>query len=110
MSWLNEAVVETADEKQYKAQIALKQQLTNAVQRLLDTTAQQRTYDNMLSLCTYATSGNPRFAAEGQAGVRWRDEVWTRSVEILAEVERGVRLPPTEDELLSELPVFRWPD
>ena len=86
-----------------------KSMLTSAIQSTLDKKAQERGYDNILSLCTYATSTAAKFAAEGQAGVAWRDEVWAKGYSILADVESGARAIPTADELLAELPLFVWP-
>ena len=86
-----------------------KSRLTSAIQSMLDETAKERSYDSILSLCTYATSTAAKFAAEGQAGVSWRDEVWAKGYAILADVESGSRAIPTESELLSELPNFVWP-
>jgi len=79
---------------------------TQQVQSYLDTTAQTRGYDGILSLCTYATSSNATFAEEGQAGVIWRDAVWTKCYEILAEVQAGTREVP--EDIISELPVINW--
>lgn len=84
--------------------------LTSVVQEHMDTTARERNYDGILSLCTYATSTNPKFAAEGQAGVEWRDDVWTRCYELLDQVEAGDVTVPTASELIGMLPPFTWPD
>ena len=86
-----------------------KSQLISAIQSMLDEKAKERGYDSILSLCTYATSPNKKFADEGQAGVSWRDEVWAKGFTILADVEGGERAIPTVDELLAELPDFAWP-
>ncbi|MCP3177316.1 hypothetical protein MJO47_09415 [Desulfuromonas sp. KJ2020] len=101
--------VKTAEQKAREAQEAILQQLTEAVQRHLDTTAKERNYDNMMSLCTYATSLNTKFQSEGQAGVEWRDNVWATCYQVMADVLAGTRPVPTEEELLAELPVFVWP-
>lgn len=84
--------------------------LIDAIQQHLDTTAQSRAYDGILSLCTYATSPSPKFAAEGQAGVEWRDACWTKGYEILAECQSGARPIPTPEELIAELPAMVWPE
>jgi len=86
-----------------------KSRLTSAIQTMLDETARERGYDNILSLCTYATSPTVKFADEGQAAIKWRDEVWAKGYTILADVESGSRAIPTVDELLAELPNFVWP-
>jgi len=86
-----------------------KSRLTSVIQSMLDETAKERNYDSILSLCTYATSPTVKFAAEGQAGVSWRDEVWAKGYTVLADVESGARAIPTESELLAELPSFVWP-
>ena len=109
MTWLNDSEVKTAEDKQEEFLASTKSRLTAAIQSMLDETAQERGYDNILSLCTYATSPTAKFAAEGQAGVSWRDEVWAKGYAILADVEGGERAIPTEAELLSELPNFVWP-
>lgn len=81
-----------------------------AIQGFLDAKPKEREYDGILSLCTYATSTDPKFQAEGQAGVAWRDAVWAKAYDVMAAVRAGERAVPAVDELLAELPAFHWPD
>lgn len=81
----------------------------NAVQEMMDLKAKERGYDNILSACTYATSTNTKFAAEGQACVTWRDSVWAACYQIMEDVASGTVPEPTLNELLAELPSMVWP-
>ena len=83
--------------------------LTDAMQSYLDHTAQERGYDGILSLCSYATSANPRFGPEGQAGVSLRDAVWAYGYRIIAEIQAGTRPVPSAEELIAALPSIVWP-
>lgn len=83
--------------------------LTAAVQYHLDTKAQERSYDSILSACTYATSTNPKFQSEGQACVEWRDAVWAACYLHMDRVLAGEAPVPTDEELIAMLPAFTWP-
>lgn len=91
---------ETAEEIQAR--------LTAAVQNHLDSKVQEKNYDNIYTACTYVNSTDHIFAAEGIACVKWRDAVWRKCYDMLAEVKEGSREIPTEEELLAELPVLDW--
>ncbi len=83
----------------------------NAVQFMLDSTAQSHGYDNILSLCTYATSTVAKFKAEGQAGIDWRDAVWNACYTILSQVQQGtIPMPTNINDVLVQLPNIVWPD
>lgn len=86
---------------------ATKADLTNAVQLMLDQTAQVRGYDGIISAISYADENAvPAFAVEGKAFRAWRSNVWAACLTVLAEVEAGTRAVPTKDELLALLPAF----
>lgn len=84
-------------------------EVTRAVQARLDAFAATRGYDGILSACTYAGSGVPRLAAEGQCAVNLRDATWGACYSIMAAVQAGQRALPTVDDVLAELPALGWP-
>jgi hypothetical protein len=89
----------------------IQEQIVTATQQRLDNFAKTRNYDGVLSLCTYASSPNPKFQAEGQYGVEARDATWSKLYEIMAEVEAGTRPMPTGyADIEPELPPLVWPD
>ena len=81
-----------------------------AVQAHLDAEARTRRYDGILSACTYATSTVPSFRVEGETCVAWRDAVWAKCHELLAEVQSGKRKPLTPAEVVALLPAPEWPN
>lgn len=82
----------------------IQKQLTDAVQHVLDAKAQELLYDNCLSVCSYIETGVAKFDSEGKAFRAWRSAVWAKGYEILAQVQKGERVIPTEGELIAELP------
>lgn len=84
-------------------------EITNAVQTRLDEKARERRYDSILSLCTYATSTVPKFAAEGQAGVQWRDDTWAACYALLEQFQNGEIEQPSFEDVLAALPELNWP-
>jgi hypothetical protein len=92
--------VETVDE--------IKKRLTDGVQNYMDATVQTRGYDNIHTACTYVSSTDEVFKAEGTACLAWRDSVWRTCYNILDEVKAGKRAIPTLEEVIAELPVLVW--
>ena len=88
----------------------IQMEVIEQTQSRLDAFAKTRNYDGILSLCTYATSTNIKFQAEGQYGVTARDATWAKLYEILAEVEAGTRpMPVGFKDIEPELPILQWP-
>ncbi len=79
--------------------------LEAAVQKYMDSKAQERGYDSILSASSYAGFTNP-FQAEGQAFIKWRGAVWAYCYQELAKVQAGQRAVPTEAGLIAELPAL----
>lgn len=78
------------------------------IQNRLDTFARTKTYDGILSACTYATSPTERLATEGQRAVDIRDATWQTAYQILADYQNGDIPQPTWAELEAQLPELSW--
>ncbi|PUE08988.1 hypothetical protein B9Z51_08625 [Limnohabitans sp. T6-5] len=103
------ALVQMSESEASQVNESMKNRIMGQVQSRLDQVAQERGYDSMLSLCSYATSTVPRFAAEGQYGVDLRDQTWAALVQIYAAVASGARAVPSWDDIEAELPAVVWP-
>ena len=89
---------------------ALQDSIVQATQQRLDDFARTRSYDGILSACTYATSGVERFATEGRYAVQVRDETWATLYAILDQVQAGERPAPNSfADIEAELPNLQWP-
>lgn len=108
---LKVAFIKYADKKTEQ----IKKGLTDFVQRLLDSKANEKNYDSGVTCASYSNSTNEKFKTEANKFIAWRDSVWTTCYEVLAKVEVGekyssswVDIIPTTDELKSVLPVLLW--
>jgi hypothetical protein len=82
----------------------------SAIQNLVDSTARERQFRDGVTLASYTASTKPKWAAEAQAFVAWRDAVWMYAYEELDKVTSGTRPQPTVSEILDELPKIVWPE
>jgi len=87
----------------------IKALIMDAIQERLDTFAQTRYYDNILSAASYATSEIPQWQTEGQYAVAIRDATWAKAHEILMAVEAEEQEFPIIEEVMAELPELKWP-
>ncbi len=90
-----------------KEQEIFKQKINEIIQvvdNLINKTAIDLQYDSKESLCTYVNSTIPKFNHEANIFIVWRDNVWAKCLEIQNDVMNGIRVLPTIEELLLELP------
>jgi len=83
--------------------ISKEEEVSQAIQAMLDKSSLSRGYDSVISECSYATSTGS-FGAEAQVTVDWRDAVWTYAYQVQEDIKGGVRTEPTLADLLAELP------
>ena len=86
---------------------------TATITRMLDAKAQERRYDNAVSIATYAGSSNAAWAAEAQAFITWRDQIWAYCYAELDKVQAGEREQPAIAEFMTELKTqfpLNWPN
>lgn len=81
----------------------------NAIQNLVDSTARERQFRDGVTLASYTASTKPNWAAEAQAFVAWRDNVWSYAYGELAKVQDGQRQQPSAEEFLAEIARIAWP-
>ena len=74
----------------------------------LDFVAQSKSYDNRITIATYAGSTKPVWAAEAQAFIEWRDAALASMFAQLAAVQAGGEAP-TVSEFIATLPEIVWP-
>lgn len=101
---------EEIDEFNANQALALQNAVVSATQARLDTFAQTRNYDSILSACTYSSSAIPKFKTEGQYCVNARDATWATLYQVLAQVQAGeLPMPTSFADIESLLPVLEWP-
>lgn len=80
-----------------------------AIQNLVDSTAREKQFRDGVTLASYTASTKPKWAAEAQAFVAWRDNVWFYAYGELAKVQAGQRSQPTVEQFLAEIAPIAWP-
>ena len=94
-------------QKIYDGEVLAEQQqsFNNAIQNHLDTKAQSLRYDNINAIGKYVGYVND-FQAEAEALGAWASSCWKVAGQIEADVQSGVRVMPTVDEVILELPTY----
>ena len=73
----------------------------------LDSVAHSKSYDNRVTIATYAGSTNAVWAAEAQVFIEWRDVALASMFAQLGAVQAGGDAP-TIDEFIAALPSIEW--
>ncbi len=79
------------------------------VQKTLESTAQQKGYDTVLSMCSYATSTNLQWKEEAEAFIFWRDTIMLNAVNVFNELLSNPSNVPDFEDFKSQLPTINWP-
>ena len=93
-----------------QAQQRLQNEIVEATQQRLDDFAKTKNYDGILSACTYATSTNAVFQAEGQRAVELRDATWQALYNVLGQVATQGRVVNGYADVEADLPELTWPN
>lgn len=87
----------------------LKQNGSEAIEDLLNTTAKVKNYNDSISIASYSASTNAVWKAEADAFIAWRDAVWVSALQTFADVQAGTIPAPTLADFLAGLPTITWP-
>lgn len=100
----------TVEQKKQEQIDAILAQYRASIQSMIDRTANEKNYADGNSLASYVNSTVPEWAAEAQAFVIWRDQIWIYSISELEKVKAGLRAQPNIEDFILELPSIEWPN
>lgn len=100
---------EIAEFEEHPPQVPTITDYENAIQNLVDSTAREKQFRDGVTLASYTASTKPKWAAEAQSFVAWRDNVWFYAYGELAKVQAGQRQQPTVEQFLGEIARIAWP-
>lgn len=87
-------------------QEVIKKRKTDVIQKHLDSIANSKGYDSILSAVSYAIDPTGPFYQESLVFAKWRNDCWVTGFTILAGVEANNAPIPTEQELINLLPTI----
>lgn len=87
----------------------VRQQIINATQQRLNDFAKTRGYFDILTACSYTSSTDTAYKAEGDRCVSLRDQTWDALYAIFGDVDNGTRPELTGySDIENELPALTW--
>ena len=106
--WVINWTTQTIERDEVKRVEAKISSIQTSVQDMLDSKAQEKGYDTIISACSYTGYPNP-FKVESELYTEWRGNVWATCYQILGEWENGIIPEPSEEEVLAQLPELAIP-
>jgi len=88
--------------------IEIQAELESAVDEHINAVARTKGYDNRITCAVRAGYVNP-WQAEGIAFGAWMDSCYSHCYQVISEVQAGIRVIPTANELIAEFPLMVWP-
>lgn len=82
-------------------------QYTDAMQNVIDATAQSKAYANGYACASYASSTIEAWATEASTFIVWRDACWQYAYQVLSDVEGGGQAPSLDD-FIANIPAINW--
>lgn len=76
-----------------------------AIDAHVEATARSRQYNSAAHMASYIASTVPEWAAEAEAFVAWRDQVWVTAIQMLATTTEA----PKIEAVIEALPQIEWP-
>jgi len=88
-----------------KTDMDKQQDISDAIQKMLDDKAKSLRYDNIMSVRSYCGWANP-FRSECEVVASWAASCWVIAGQIEQDVINGVRTIPSVEEVLLEMPIL----
>lgn len=99
---LNPPITPSIEELINKYKIIIEQEINNV--------AISKQYDSGVSCASYALSSNPKWKAEAQCFIDWRDLVWNYLYVLIATIEENQQPIPCIQQIINNLPIIQWPN
>lgn len=90
-------------------QVKAQKYFTDVIQQYMDDKVAELGYDNVFTCISYINSTNPKFKAEAQSVLEWRDAVWAKGFELLDSVTSSEQITiPSKESVIGMLPELVW--
>lgn len=84
--------------------------LEGLVEQHINRECNRRGYETIYTCLSFSGSKVPQFRKDAEVAGDWRDAVWLKCREMLAQYRRGEIAEPTPSQVLAALPVIQWVD